>query len=557
MSFGPKERLQAIDRLASDRFDLVVVGGGITGAGIFRDAVLRGLKVALVERDDFAFGTSSRSSKLVHGGLRYLEQYNFGLVYESTQERARLMTLARHVVRPLGFVFPVWEGSKHGLWFMHMGLCLYDILGSFKNYRLHRKLDSAQTLVEEPMLRKDGLKGALHYYDAITDDARLTIETIIDGHRQGGLALSRCEAREATFADGRIRALRVFDRISQTEIDVQTQAVVAAAGPWTESVLGVLGVDGGPRLRPTKGTHIVLPFSLLPLKQAVAVPHPADGRTVFAIPWHGATVVGTTDTDYEGPFDQVFASAQDVEYLLHVVRHTFPGFKGTATDLLGTWAGLRPLLLAADEGLTESQISREHIVTTDARGVVAIAGGKLTTYRLMAIEAVEAAIRVMGRRRVPKSTTAKRPLPYCAGLCNEASVEASTNLLMQNRSLPRPVASRLIHTYGAEVSRVLALAADDPSLLKPLAAPWPFLRVEIAHAALNESALTLQDALCRRTPVFFLVPGAAGEAVYRDAAGIMGRVMGWDADRQQAEITSMMGLARCHMACVQPEAPPA
>lgn len=554
MSFGPRERADAVRRLGTESFDLVVIGGGITGAGIFRDAVLRGLKTALVERDDFASGTSSRSSKLVHGGLRYLEQYRFGLVYESTQERARLMTLARHLVRPLGFLFPVWAGAKHGLWFMHMGLCLYDMLGSFKNYRLHRKLGAAQALAAEPMLRRDGLKGALHYYDAITEDSRLTLETLLDGHRQGGVVVSRCEAGEAVFEGGRLKTLRATDRLSGEPIDIAAKVAVCAAGPWTRHVLDRMGVENGPRLRPTKGTHIVVPFRLLPLKQAVAVQHPADGRTVFAIPWNGATVLGTTDTDYDGPFDEVFADAADVAYLLDVARTTFPDFRGTAADILGTWAGLRPLL-SDEDGVSESQVSREHVVTSDPRGVVAIAGGKLTTYRLMAIEAVETAIRILGRRGIPRSRTQKRPLPYCAGLCDEASVEASIGLLMQNRSLAHPVARRLVETYGAEAPQVLAMATEDASLLKPLAANWPFLRAEVAHAAANEGALTLEDALCRRCPVFFLVPGSAGEAIYRDAAGIMGHVLGWDADRRDLEVDAMIRLARRHMACARPEAP--
>ncbi len=554
MSFGLKERAEAISRLGGESFDLVVVGGGITGAGIFRDAALRGLKVALVERDDFASGTSSRSSKLVHGGLRYLEQYNFGLVYESTQERARLMTLARHLVRPLGFLFPVWEGGKHGLWFMHMGLCLYDLLGSFKNYRLHRKLNTVKTLHEEPLLRREGLKGALHYYDAITEDCRLTLETVIDGVRLGGAAVSRCEAGQATFEDGHLKSLRVTDRTTGEAIDVAATVVVCAAGPWTEAVLGRMGVKNGPRLRPTKGTHIVMPFSCLPLKQAVAVQHPVDGRAVFTIPWNGATVIGTTDTDYDGSFDEVYASAEDVEYLLDIARNSFPDFKGTAADVLGTWAGLRPLL-SAEPGVSESQLSREHVVTTDPRGVVAIAGGKLTTYRLMAIEAVEAAIRLMGRHRVPRSTTRKRPLPYCVGLCDEASVNASISLLEQNWSLRHPVAKRLVENYGSEASQVLALASGDASLLKPLVEGWPFLRVEILPAVVNEAALTLEDALCRRTPAFFLVPGPAGEDVYRDAAAIMAGPLGWDVGRRDREVDDMVRLARLHMTCVLPTVP--
>ena len=554
MSFGPDERISSLNRLSSDEFDMVVIGAGINGAGIFRDAALRGLKIAVVDKGDFASGTSSRSSKLVHGGLRYLEHFKFGLVYESTHERAQLMKLARHAVRPLAFLLPVWKSSKHGLWYLHMGLFLYDLLASFKNYKNHVRLNPLKSLELEPLLKKDSLTGSLHYYDAITDDSRLTIENIMDGHQLGGVAVSRCEANNIVIENDRVKAVQVTDLVTGDTLNVKTNVVIIAAGPWTEKLYNRLGLKNTPKLRPTKGVHVILPLSVLPLKQAVAIQHPIDNRGVFMIPWHGASVIGTTDTDFSGSYSEVYADNDDVEYLLEIARSTFPEFKGTASDVLGTWAGLRPLV-AGEDGQAESDLSREHVVTTDHRGIVSIVGGKLTTYRLMSIEAVEAAIRVSGKKRVPRSTTNKRPLPYCDGLCSDSALEAAIERLMTNRSLSRPVATRLLTTYGTATSSVLTLAGTDPSLLKPLHPQWPVLRVEVVNAVLNEGAMTLQDVLCRRTPIFFLVKGEEAVAIYEDAAQIMAKLLNWAPKRQASEVAQMKDLALRHTLCLRSPAP--
>jgi glycerol-3-phosphate dehydrogenase len=554
MGFGWNDRDGLVDRLQTEEFDIIVIGGGITGAGIVRDAALRGLKVALVEKDDFSSGTSSRSSKLVHGGLRYLEQYKIGLVFESTHERARLFRLARHVVRPLSFLLPVFRGQRHGLWFMNMGLWLYDLLGMFKNYRMHKRYNPSAVRAMEPGLKTEGLTGALQYYDGITDDTRLTIENILSAVRAGAVPLSRIEARGAVFQGERLHAVTVKDLVNGREFPVRTRAVVCAAGPWTEAVLGSLDARGGPRLRPTKGTHIVLPRELLPVSQAVVMLAPRDDRVVFAIPWHGATVVGTTDTDYEGSFDDVHASSDDVEYLLAAVRVHFPGFRGSAGDVIGTWSGLRPLLRT--DGVSESDISREHIVSIDPRGIVSIAGGKLTTFRLMAIEAIEAVTRFLEGELAP-SVTRDTPLPYCDGMPDEASFVAQRNLATTRFGIPDDCAWNLVGTYGVEAARVMAPAETDPSLRKPLAPGWPFLRAEVVYAATDEMAGSLIDALCRRMPVFFLLKGEVLEAVARDAADLMGNVIGWDPVRKQNEVQAVLRKNRDHMACVQPAVPPA
>jgi glycerol-3-phosphate dehydrogenase len=547
MSFGPRERDAMVDRLGAETFDLLVVGGGITGAGIFRDAALRGLKVGLVEMDDFASGTSSRSSKLVHGGLRYLENYQFGLVHESTTERTKLERLAAHLVRPLPFLMPVWKDSKHGLEFMNLGLWLYDALSLFGVYRIHSRLGRKQVIKAAPMVRQEGLTGALLYYDAVTDDTRLTMENILGGIQAGGAALSRARAEGAEFRDGRVASVAVQDLVTGRTLAVRAKSVIAAAGPWTEAAQAALGVENGPRLRPTKGTHVIVPFDKAPFDTAVVMVTPQDGRAAFIIPWHGATVIGTTDTDYEGDPANVFASREDVDYLLAAARYHFPGMTATAGDVIGTWAGLRPLLRS--EGVSESKVSREHFIHVDPRGIVTVAGGKLTTYRLMAKECLEAVAPFLDVA-LPKAITGHTPLPYRGDLSDEAAREAAIAMLQTGRGLPEDIARHLVNTYGAKTDALLELAVASPALAERLDPRWPCIGVEIAWAAREEMALTLIDALCRRTLVFYLL-GDRLEPVARKAAAIMSVELGWDPGRIEAEVDGILRVQDRHLACVR------
>jgi glycerol-3-phosphate dehydrogenase len=553
MSFGLGQRESIESRMASEHFDLVIVGGGITGAGIFRDAALRGLKVALVEMEDFAFGTSSRSSKLVHGGLRYLETYQFGLVHESTTERTRLEGLAAHLVRPLPFLMPVWKGSKHGLWFMNLGLWLYDALSLFRVYRLHSRLIPGKVVQTAPPVKTEGLTGGLLYYDSVTDDTRLTFENILGGVRAGGLAISRARANGFVEKDGRIVAVKARDLLNSCDFVIRTTAVIAAAGPWSESAQEALGVQDGPRLRPTKGTHIVVPLAKAPLPTAVVMQAPQDGRAFFIIPWHGATVIGTTDTDYDGDPANVMASKEDVEYLLAAARHHFPGITAVPADIIGTWSGLRPLLRAND--VSESAVSREHQIHVDQRGVVTIAGGKLTTYRLMAQQALKA-VKPFLEKNLPKSTTDKIPLPYRGNLANEAAREAVVVQLSSSRDIPEDIARHLTETYGESAQILLDLGRSNPELLQRLDANWPYIGVEIAWAAREEMAITLIDAMCRRTLVFFLL-GDRLEPAARKAAAIMAGELGWSRDRVEEEVAQILDSQRQHLDCARESEPPA
>jgi glycerol-3-phosphate dehydrogenase len=551
MEFGIEQRKILEGRLESETFDLLVVGGGITGAGIAREAVLRGLKTALVEKDDFAFGTSSRSSKLVHGGLRYLEQYDFGLVFESTQERSTLMRLARHVVRPLPFIMPVFRESRRGLFIIDLGLWLYDILGTFRNYRNHRKLSARDVLELEPRVRRDGLKGGVFYYDAGTDDSRLTLENVLDAAAEGAVTLSRVEARGIEFRNGRVHAVQVFDSIRDHAFPVRTRAVVCAAGPWTGEAMARLDPGGKPlRLRPTKGAHIVLPASVLSVKHAIVMLSPRDGRVMFAIPWHaGTTLVGTTDTDFDGNPDEVYADASDVDYLLETVRATFPDVRATPDDIVGTWAGVRPLIHT--DGVSESQVSREHHIASDPRGVVTISGGKLTTYRIMARQAVDAALPFLDGVRAGPSATTRRPLPYCcSSLCSEADLEARIDTCTADHGI------RLVHAYGKAACDVMALVLRDRSLLEPIVPGLPYLRAEVPFACRSEMALTLEDVMCRRLPIFYLLRDG-GLCAADDVTALMAPLLGWDDARRASEKARLAALADRHLACVRSPAPKA
>ncbi|HEU5060388.1 MAG TPA: glycerol-3-phosphate dehydrogenase/oxidase, partial [Kofleriaceae bacterium] len=325
-------------------YDIAIIGGGITGAGIARDAALRGLRVVLFEKGDYGSGTSSKSSKLIHGGLRYLEQGEIGLVFESVSERRVQTQVAPHLVRPLKFLVPIYEGARVGLETMNIGLWIYDTLAMFRAPGLHRTHRGEKARELEPMLRREGLRGAIEYFDCITDDARLVLENVLDARAAGAVCRSHCEVIAVERRRGRVSAVVVRDHLSGREERVPCCAVVVAAGPWTDQVAERLEVGvAGPILRPTKGVHLVFRREVLPLERAITVISPIDGRVMFAIPWRGRLVLGTTDTDFAGSPDQVWADAADAAYLCASAGKTFPEARFRPEDVIATWAGLRPL----------------------------------------------------------------------------------------------------------------------------------------------------------------------------------------------------------------------
>jgi glycerol-3-phosphate dehydrogenase len=514
-------------------FDLVVIGGGITGAGIARDASLRGLKVALFEKNDYGSGTSSKSSKLIHGGLRYLEHGEIGLVFESVSERRVQTRVAPHLVRPLPFLIPIYKGVRPGLEIMNVGLWIYDSLALFRAPRLHKTFRGTKAaLALEPQLRPDGLRGALEYYDCATDDARLVLENALDAQAMGAEMHTYTEVIRFVRSGARITGVHVRDRLSGKEWDVEARAVILAAGAWTDEMIRRFEIPmDRPLLRRTKGVHIVLPRERLPLARAITLISPVDGRVMFAIPWRERTVLGTTDTDFAGSADEVAADAADVKYLCESGNGYFPGANLTPNDVIATWAGLRPLI-AAPPNVDESEISREHEVFTKPDGLVIIAGGKLTTYRRMAREAVSKTLELLHELgdnvTAKRDTTKDRPLPGATGVEPPSleGVAAIGRRLIEEYKLDVDTATHLCGIYGSRSLELAQAIAKNRALGERLDRELPYVWAEIEFAARHDLARTVEDVLARRVPLL-LVSRDQGLGVCEKVAAQLALVHGW------------------------------
>ena len=525
--------------VSAPTYDVVVIGGGIVGAGIARDAALRGLRTALFEKADYATGTSSKSSKLVHGGLRYLEHGEIGLVFESVSERRVQTRVAPHLVRPLPFIIPIYRGSKPGLELMNFGLWIYDSLALFRSPKLHRTFRGARAaLALEPRLRPDGLRGALEYYDCATDDARLVLENALDARALGADCRTYTEVTGfSRAAGGRITGVRVRDRFSGEAWTAGCKVAILAAGAWTDEMIRRFEIPmDRPLLRRTKGVHVVVPRERLPLARAITLISPVDHRVMFAIPWRERTVLGTTDTDFTGSADEVAADAADVRYLCDSGNGYFPGANLTPDDVISTWAGLRPLI-AAPPNVDESEISREHEVFTRPDGLVIIAGGKLTTYRRMARETVTRALGLLDELgetvSAVRTTTKDRPLPGAEGLAQAdlEGVAAVGRALMDEHGLDADTATHLCGVYGTRAPVLARRIAEDRALGERLDPELPYVWAEIEFAAQHDLARTVEDVLARRVPLL-LVSRDQGQGVSERVADVLGGVLGWDAARR-------------------------
>jgi glycerol-3-phosphate dehydrogenase len=370
-------------RLEGREFDVLVVGGGINGAGVARDAAMRGLSVALVEQADFASGTSSRSSKLVHGGVRYLEQGDFRLVRQASRERSILLRIAPHLVRPLPFLIPIYQDDRYGPTAIRLGMWLYDALALFRNQRLHRMLSAARAVRAEPGLKADKLRGAALYWDAQMDDARLCLANVESASRHDAVVANYVKVEELSKTAGRVRGARARDLLTARELDIAARYVVNAAGPWLDSVRSLDGASR-PAVRLSKGTHIFVPR--LTRRFAITIPS-ADGRVVFVIPWGDMSLLGTTDTEFSGDPSCAQPSTDEVAYILGEVRRIVPGHGLQPPDVIAAFSGVRSL--ARDEGMSTARVSREHHIEVSPSGLVSLAGGKYTTYRDVARQVVD------------------------------------------------------------------------------------------------------------------------------------------------------------------------
>jgi glycerol-3-phosphate dehydrogenase len=528
----------SLDELCAAPSDLLVVGGGINGAGVAREAAARGLSVTLVEAADWAYGASSRSTKLLHGGLRYLEHGDLALVGEALKER-RLLTerLAPHLTRPLPFLVPVYAGDRRPAWMIRCGMWLYDLL-ALKGDGLihwHRWLGRNAALAAAPLLGADGLKGAAEYWDCQMDDARLALENVLDAQRLGARTLNYCSLKSAhRLSEGDVR-VRLRDNEAGTEAEARARLVVLATGAWTDDSFQALGLGAGPRVRPTKGIHLVTRRLLD--EHALLVPARSDGRVFFVIPWElegrPASLIGTTDTDFHGDPAHVRAEEDEVEYLLREAARVLPQAGLKRHDVWATFAGLRPLSAppAARAG-SPGAVSREHTFWEEP-GVLAVTGGKYTTYRSLCQSLVERAALRLGRRLGPSQSL--QPLPGAPRSPAEAA-PAAIEHLSQEFGLPPEAAELLVGHYGRLARDVAALTVDEPELKKPLApgSGSPAILAMAAWAARHEQAQHLDDFYLRRTKLGLLLP-PEHKGVDRVAA-VMGQALWWDRDRESEEL---------------------
>lgn len=531
-SFSALNRLAEIQALQSTHFDLVVIGGGATGCGIALDAAARGMKVALVEKGDFASGTSSKSTKLIHGGLRYLKQFDIPLVRETGTERAVVHKLAPHLVLPEKMLLPLIKGGTYGKWATSFGLLVYDLLAGVEREDRRKMLSKQQALELEPLLDERHLKGGGFYAEYRTDDARLTIEMIKRAAQFGAIALNYCKAVEFNYEGENINGIQCRDILSEQQFSIKAKKVVSAGGPWVDRVRKMNGSLSGKRLHLTKGVHIVVPNDKLPLQHSVYFDVP-DGRMIFAIPRGKITYVGTTDTNYKGRLDRVIVTKADADYLLKAVNNAFPSINLTIDDVVSNWAGLRPLI--HEEGKSPSELSRKDEIFISSSGLISIAGGKLTGYRKMAQRIVDLVARQLSTEGDQRFGACKTKEIYLTKqpFSNAKAVQEYIDQLekeMKNRGLAPYYGWYLTTQYGNQSQLILdkmaTLEAATPAIALARAEAWFTTQHEMVNRA--------SDFFVRRTGrLYFDIESI--EEVKSAVMADLQAYLAWDAARLQQE----------------------
>jgi glycerol-3-phosphate dehydrogenase len=524
-------REKSLARFRDEEFDLAVIGAGINGAAVARDASMRGLRVALIERGDFAGATSSRSSKLIHGGFRYLPQGQLKLVYEALRERERLRhRTAPHLVHPIQFLFPIYRRRGFNRFTMSMGLTLYDLFARMPFKEWHSSLNPAEVRETEPALSRDGLTGGAMYFDAWADDARVTFENVLDADLHGAAVANYAEVESFGASDGKLASASVRDLIGGGSYEVRAKEFLNAAGPWVDDIRRLDDPTAQPCVRLTKGVHLVFARTILPVRESLVL---ADerGRIVFVMPHDRYVLVGTTDTDFTGDPASVRTEIGDVEYLIAVLAESLPGIKLTNADVATSFAGLRALVREKD-GAAPSSVPREEVIIESTSGLITVAGGKFTTHREIAQKLVDLVMKRMGRPAgiCPTLTT---PFPGARPL--EKGEESGGAAVM--RTIPGTAAEILKARYGTRAPIVARIASRRPELAQPLSRGCPAVGAEVVNAVVNEMAHSVGDFLIRRTSLSWRAPVEA-EAAAAAVARIMAAELGWDRAREDAEVAS-------------------
>ncbi|HEY5493669.1 MAG TPA: glycerol-3-phosphate dehydrogenase/oxidase [Candidatus Anoxymicrobiaceae bacterium] len=530
-----RSREETIKEMKTKGYDVLVIGGGVTGACIARDAALRGFTCACVDKNDWAFGTSSRSSKMIHGGIRYLEMFDFKLVFEACRERRQLLLNAPHLVYPQPFTFPIYKGDKNGIFMIESGLLLYDMLALFRNVQNHRMYMHDRAMELEDGLDSDRIKAAGVFYDCSTDDARLTLAFALTAIHDGADCANYVEVVSVLRDGDRLAGAHVRDVLSGEEFDIESRVVVNAAGAWGDAVCELDEPDAPQKLQLTKGSHIMVPRGRARTKNALPIVSPTDDRLMFVIPRGHFSLIGTTDTYYHEDLDNPFATREDVEYILEAANHILPRINLDLSDIVSTYSGLRPLAMQeGGEDVAASKVSREHRIYQGRSGLLTIAGGKLTTARSMAEEMVDmVAMKLLKQFHVKAKRpcqTKNRPILRVPEPDTEARVRALAGKLKYDDDI-------LVGLFkqGTEALEVLALVDADPSLGERLDPVIPHIKAQVRFAAESEMARSVDDFLVRRTEIYY-TSADQGLGVADEVARIMGGVLGWSAEEGKRQV---------------------
>jgi len=541
-NLNPEQRESALTSLGSESFDVLVIGGGVNGVGAALDAATRGLKVALIESQDIAAGTSSRSSKLIHGGLRYLEQYDFKLVREALHERELLVsTLCPHLVKPVGFLFPLTEKFKERT-YVGAGLALYDALRGFQRaLPWHKHLSQKQINEIAPSLRPDIILGAIKYFDAQVDDARHTLSVARTAARHGAVIATRVSA-ESLIREGKsVTGVVAKDLVSGKTISIKAAVTVMCAGIWSDELHSKFDLKAGYDVTMSKGVHIVLPGSAIKSEAGIILKTPVS--VLFIIPWADKWIVGTTDTPYTGDRAEPFASCEDVQYIVDQANRVLTP-QINVDEIIGVYAGLRPLVSNNKNSLT-TKLSREHTVDRPAPGFVSIAGGKYTTYRIMGRDVIDLAVNEL-RKLTPESVTDKLPL---VGADGYFALVQQVDRIALDSGLSVETITHLLNRYGSMINEILELVKETPSLGKKLAADLPYIKAEIYYAASHEGARSVDDVISRRTRIAFEAHNYGIE--FTDAiAEIIASVLGWSTKERKASVAAYESLVERELAAL-------
>lgn len=530
-----------LSELSGKQFDVIVVGGGITGAGVAQDAASRGLSVLLLEKGDFASGTSSKSTKLIHGGLRYLENLQFGVVYESVTERIVQERIAPHMVHWLPFVIPAYRQNFFSNLKWEAGLWVYDGMAGLIGKRFHKRIKLGEIAKLCPGIRADGLSGGLLYYDCRTDDARHTLDVIRSAAKYD--CVTRNYTRVIGFVRdrGKVRGVEVVDALTgEASVNIHGKVVVNCTGVWSQKTQELSG-KANVAVAPAKGVHFTIKSERLPLQCALLVPT-GDGRFCFAVPWYDTILIGTTDTPFKGDFDNITVEDEEVQYILDAVNRQFPNLKLTAADVTGKFAGLRPLISDSKKAGGTTKVSRKHSLKLSEDGLITIAGGKLTTYRPMAAETVDmvaSQLRLDGIEAGPCVTETLMLGGWDGEVRNLEHVKDVFRQMASRVRISAATADVLLQMYGRRAMDVAEYVSEYPELAQPISAAHPYILAQVVYAVVCESAVTLDDVLARRIRLT-ITDAEQAKASAEKVSQLMARLLGWDDATRQRMVTEFV-----------------